>query len=39
MNVGIVDSGLVETIAGYVLVMQGVDREIVPVDKNKVGHT
>ena len=34
MKVGIVGSGLVGATAGYALVMQGVGREIVLVDKN-----
>lgn len=35
MKVGIVGSGLVGSTAGYALVMQGVGREIVLVDKNE----
>jgi len=35
MKVGIVGSGLVGSTAGYALVMQGVGREIVLVDKNQ----
>jgi L-lactate dehydrogenase len=34
MKVGIVGSGFVGATAGYALVMRGVGREIVPVDKN-----
>src|SRR5262245_16798674 len=34
MKVGIVGSGLVGSTAGYALVMQGVGREVVLVDKN-----
>src|SRR5262245_23200684 len=34
MKVGIVGSGLVGSTAGYALVMQGVGRELVLVDKN-----
>ena len=34
MKVGIVGSGFVGTTAGYALLMQGVGREIVLVDKN-----
>jgi malate/lactate dehydrogenase len=34
MKVGIVGSGFVGATAGYALVMQGVGREIVLVDKN-----
>src|SRR5262249_14342325 len=34
MKIGIVGSGLVGSTAGYALVMQGVGREIVLVDKN-----
>jgi L-lactate dehydrogenase len=34
MKVGIVGSGFVGTTAGYALVMQGVGRELVFVDKN-----
>ena len=35
MKVGIVGSGLVGATAGYALVMQGVGREVVFVDKNE----
>ena len=34
MKVGIVGSGLVGATAGYALVMQGVGREVILVDKN-----
>ena len=34
MKIGIVGSGLVGSTAGYALVMRGIGREIVLVDKN-----
>src|SRR5205085_790843 len=37
MKVGIVGSGLVGSTAGYALVMQGVGRELVLVDRNTAG--